>query len=262
MRAAFGCRFLSSSRVSLLLPRRSTATKRWNPAIIRHFRNSSPFTATTTTTSAAATAKSLFGTTASSSSFSPFHHRAPLRCGRSAWLRLFCLGSLTTALALVAPGVPLVLAQEPDHSRNNAPARTTGTAAAASAAPEESDGGDALEKCMLEASERDRKARSAIPEDLSLIRKLVRSSVLFVVDYIIEPIATGYRFITLVAIFAPVILAVPCVYLGGRLSDKSVERTGTLWWYGFLVRSLERAGPTFIKVCCCPSTIYNTFTLF
>ena len=125
------------------------------------------------------------------------------------------------------------------------------TAAAASAAPEEPDGGDTLEKRMLEASERDRKAQSTTPEDLSLFRKLVRSSVLFVVDYIIEPIATVYRFITLAAIFAPVMLSLPCVCLGERLSGKNAEREGILWWYGVLIKSLERAGPTFIKVCCC-----------
>jgi aarF domain-containing kinase len=49
-------------------------------------------------------------------------------------------------------------------------------------------------------------------------------------------------------IFVPVILSVPAIWFGRRHSDKDGERSGTLWWYGFLVRSMELAGPAFIKL--------------
>jgi aarF domain-containing kinase len=202
--------FTSSCR----LPTRNLLRRTWAPPI-RHIRCSAP---------------SLKTHLSNTSPFSPFQHRALLRDSSHTRLRILCLGSLTAALTLVI-AAPVVLAQEPKRDHN------------ASSPGEER----TLEERMLEESERERKGRS-VPEDLSLIQKVLRNSQLFLVDYIIEPFATGCRFITLLAIFAPVILTIPFVYLGSRLSDKSDERTGTLWWYGFLLRSLERAGPTFIKV--------------
>jgi aarF domain-containing kinase len=49
-------------------------------------------------------------------------------------------------------------------------------------------------------------------------------------------------------IFVPVILSVPVIWFGRRQTDKDGERSGTLWWYGFLVQSMELAGPAFIKL--------------
>ena len=72
--------------------------------------------------------------------------------------------------------------------------------------------------------------------------------VLFLDVYIWEPICTGFRFLHLVFIFVPVILTVPAIWLGPRQKDRDNERSGTLWWYWFLVNSMERAGPAFIKV--------------
>jgi aarF domain-containing kinase len=145
----------------------------------------------------------------------------------NAQLRALCLGTLTTA------ALALTVTQQ-------------GAEAEAEAPPGAAD--KTTEELMLAESERERRARSVPDEDCSLVRQLFRTTQLFVIDYIIEPLATGFRFVTLVAIFAPVILTVPLIYVGERVSSKSDERTGTLWWYGFLVASLERAGPTFIKV--------------
>jgi aarF domain-containing kinase len=65
--------------------------------------------------------------------------------------------------------------------------------------------------------------------------------------YIWEPLCTGVRFLHLVVIFVPVILAVPAIWFGARQPDHDNETSGTLWWYGFLVQAMEWAGPAFIK---------------
>lgn len=70
----------------------------------------------------------------------------------------------------------------------------------------------------------------------------------FVDTYIWEPMRTGIRFLHLVVIFVPVLVTVPVVWFGRRDKGRSDERTGTLWWYGFLVSSMERAGAAFIKL--------------
>lgn len=72
--------------------------------------------------------------------------------------------------------------------------------------------------------------------------------VLFLDVYIWEPICTGFRFVHLLLIFVPVIVTVPAIWIGRRHVDRDNERSGTLWWYDFLVKSMERAGPAFIKV--------------
>lgn len=82
----------------------------------------------------------------------------------------------------------------------------------------------------------------------------------FLQDYIIEPLGTTKRFIVLVLLFGPVILTMPMLLVGryregGRRRGRKVAkvdggtRWGAKWWYGFLVKQMERAGPTFIKVC-------------
>ena len=62
----------------------------------------------------------------------------------------------------------------------------------------------------------------------------------FVDTWIVEPIATGLRFLHLVFIFAPVIAAVPMMWFGQRIPDRDNERSGTLLWYRFLVWSMEQ----------------------
>lgn len=98
---------------------------------------------------------------------------------------------------------------------------------------------------MLEASRAE--LDDYVPEFLE-DRALLRKIYLFVDNWIVEPIATGFRFLHLVIIFVPVILTIPVIFIGARKKNRDNERSGTLWWYGFLVSSMERAGAAFIKV--------------
>lgn len=77
--------------------------------------------------------------------------------------------------------------------------------------------------------------------------------------YILEPISTFFRFLHLALLFGPVILTSPMLLVGSSNSSRGrspgqggspedVERWGAVWWHGFLVAQMERAGPTFIKV--------------
>jgi aarF domain-containing kinase len=75
--------------------------------------------------------------------------------------------------------------------------------------------------------------------------------------YIVEPLATIFRFFRLAWIFGPVILSAPMLMIGtpaasrrrriGVIVDEG-ERWGAVWWFGFLVRQMEKAGPTFVKL--------------
>jgi aarF domain-containing kinase len=111
---------------------------------------------------------------------------------------------------------------------------------------EEIDDGKTGEVHMLEASREE--LEKVIPTDVRGIRRVWRRFVFTLEQCIIEPLGTGFRFLHLLIIFVPVICTVPVIWLGGRQKDRDGERNGSLWWYGFLVRSMERAGPTFIKV--------------
>ncbi|KAK4687602.1 hypothetical protein P7C73_g2519, partial [Tremellales sp. Uapishka_1] len=74
--------------------------------------------------------------------------------------------------------------------------------------------------------------------------------------YILEPFLTTLRFLHLALLFGPVILTAPMLYIGspeirkkrGKPVAEEEETWGAVWWYGFLVRQMERAGPTFIKL--------------
>ena len=103
------------------------------------------------------------------------------------------------------------------------------------------------EERMLKASRAE--IQKSIPEDTHGLRRLFQAIALGVDSYVVEPICTGLRFLHLVVIFVPVIFTIPVIWLGTRAKDRDNERTGTLWWYSFLVSSMERAGPAFIKVC-------------
>ncbi|KAK6389259.1 hypothetical protein LTR65_006838 [Meristemomyces frigidus] len=87
-----------------------------------------------------------------------------------------------------------------------------------------------------------------VPEVLRGSRKWRKTIWRALDTYLIEPLATGFRFLHLVIIFVPVICTVPVMWIGARRPDRDNERTGTLWWYGFLVASMERAGAAFIKL--------------
>ena len=77
----------------------------------------------------------------------------------------------------------------------------------------------------------------------------VAHNIVYYLDvYLWEPVCTGLRFLQLVVIFAPVIVTVPAIWFGSRQKNRDNETSGTLWWYSFLVSSMERAGPAFIKL--------------
>ncbi|KAF9154201.1 hypothetical protein BG015_001575 [Linnemannia schmuckeri] len=67
-------------------------------------------------------------------------------------------------------------------------------------------------------------------------------------DYVVHPVLTIWRFGVLALIFLPLIITVPAVFIGKRNKELSDERSGTLWWYSLLVKHMELAGPTFIKL--------------
>lgn len=100
---------------------------------------------------------------------------------------------------------------------------------------------------MLEVS-RDEIRKAVSPHSRGL-KKLCQSLGVFWYDYIYDPIATSCRFLHLVVIFMPVIITFPVIWLGRSVGGQNGGRSGTLWWYRFLVKAMERAGPAFIKVC-------------
>ncbi|PSN67142.1 ABC1-domain-containing protein [Corynespora cassiicola Philippines] len=102
------------------------------------------------------------------------------------------------------------------------------------------------EQAMLEASRKELKEQ--VPKSLENSKKFRRGIYFFVDTYIVEPIFTGLRFLHLVVIFVPVLATIPTIWLGKRQKDRDNERSGTLWWYGYLVWSMERAGAAFIKL--------------
>jgi aarF domain-containing kinase len=111
---------------------------------------------------------------------------------------------------------------------------------------ESTDPEDTAEKRMLEFSREE--IRKTVNESDGPLRRLQQRVVIFLDLYIWEPICTGFRFLQLAAIFVPVLLTVPAIWVGKRLPERDNERSGTLWWYGFLVHAMEWAGPAFIKV--------------
>ncbi|OAA65660.1 ubiquinone biosynthesis protein [Niveomyces insectorum RCEF 264] len=99
---------------------------------------------------------------------------------------------------------------------------------------------------MLEASRAE--LAKTVPSDKRGLRRVVRQVVLLLDLYVWEPLCTGLRFLQLSFIFVPVIFAVPAAWVGRRNPHRDNERAGALWWYGLLVRAMERAGPAFIKL--------------
>ncbi|KAK5079902.1 hypothetical protein LTR70_005633 [Exophiala xenobiotica] len=87
-----------------------------------------------------------------------------------------------------------------------------------------------------------------VPEDAKGLDRMWKSIVYVFDQYVFEPLATTFRFFHLVIIFVPVIVAIPIVFIGPRSKERDNERAGVVWWYSFLVKSMERAGPAFIKL--------------
>lgn len=65
--------------------------------------------------------------------------------------------------------------------------------------------------------------------------------------WILEPILTIRRLTHILILFVPVVVTVPVVFFGEK-NIKESQTQGTLWWFDFLAKQMERAGPTFIKV--------------
>ena len=116
------------------------------------------------------------------------------------------------------------------------------------------DGDATWESRLLEASRHELEAARAdkARNEPNTLIKIMHRVVSFLDTYLWEPACTATRFLHLVFIFVPVIFAVPMIYVGRRWPDRDNERTGTLWWYAFLVQSMEWAGPAFIKACSPP----------
>lgn len=106
--------------------------------------------------------------------------------------------------------------------------------------------GKTTEMQMLEASREE--ISKKVPEDVHGFRRFYKTVIYTVDQYIYEPLATTFRFFHLVVIFIPVIITIPIALVGPRRKDKDNERATTLWWYAFLVKAMERAGPAFIKL--------------
>ncbi|KAF2761306.1 ABC1-domain-containing protein [Pseudovirgaria hyperparasitica] len=106
--------------------------------------------------------------------------------------------------------------------------------------------GQTGEELMLKASREELKKQ--VPKPLQNSKKYRRTIYYFVDYYIWEPICTAFRFLHLVVIFVPVIATIPAIWFGKRRKDRDNERSGTLFWYWFLVKSMERAGAAFIKL--------------
>lgn len=121
-------------------------------------------------------------------------------------------------------------------------------AAFLSIAEDEEDNGDGKthEQHMLEMSRKE--LAEQVPDRLKNSRKIRVRIWRFMDTWILEPLATGLRFLHLVIIFVPVIVTVPMIWIGARKEDRDNEKSGSLWWYGFLVSSMERAGAAFIKL--------------
>jgi hypothetical protein len=102
------------------------------------------------------------------------------------------------------------------------------------------------EKQMLIASRQE--LHQTVSADARGYTRLRQEICVFLYSYVYEPIATGFRFLHLTVIFLPVLVSVPVVWIGRRNPDRNNQRWGTLWWFDFLVKAMERAGPAFIKV--------------
>ncbi|RAH40063.1 ABC1 kinase family protein [Aspergillus brunneoviolaceus CBS 621.78] len=132
-------------------------------------------------------------------------------------------GCRRVLLAALAPGAFLKLAEEGNGER-----------------------GKTSEMQMLEVSRRE--IQKKVDEEARGLSRLWQTFVLYGYRFVYDPIATGFRFVHLLIIFLPVVFTAPILCLGGHGKNREAVPLGTIWWYKFLVRSMERAGPAFIKL--------------
>lgn len=105
------------------------------------------------------------------------------------------------------------------------------------------------EERLLEESEQEwQELHNEIDTQRGIFYRAWRTVAIPMRKWIFEPLATTFRFVHLILIFAPVLLSIPIIFLGQRQRDHDNERSGSLLWYQFLVHQMERAGPTFIKL--------------
>ncbi|KAI2628195.1 ABC1 family protein [Xylaria nigripes] len=124
---------------------------------------------------------------------------------------------------------------------------TLGTAAFVKLSEKDNGGTEqTAERRMLQASRTE--LEKTVDVNKSRLRRFPQEFLIFLDVYIWEPICTGFRLCHLIVIFVPVVLSVPAIWIGYRQFDHDNERSGTLWWYKFLVQSMEAAGPAFIKL--------------
>ncbi|KAJ8126077.1 hypothetical protein O1611_g7562 [Lasiodiplodia mahajangana] len=102
------------------------------------------------------------------------------------------------------------------------------------------------EELMLQASRAE--LAKTVDGDKAVVARWAQKIIIAWDVYIWEPLCTGVRLCQLVIIFVPVILSVPAIWIGHRQPKHNNERSGTLWWYNFLVWGMETAGPAFIKL--------------
>lgn len=105
------------------------------------------------------------------------------------------------------------------------------------------------EERLLEESEQEwQELHNEVDSQRGLLYRAWRTIAIPFRIWIIEPLATAFRFVHLIVIFAPVLLSIPMIFLGSRQKERDNERSGSLLWYQFLVHQMEWAGPTFIKL--------------
>ena len=92
---------------------------------------------------------------------------------------------------------------------------------------------------MLEVSREE--IRKKVDSNDQGLSRIVHQILLSIDLYVIEPLCTGFRFLQLVVIFVPVIATVPAIWIGRRNPDRDNERSGSLWWYAFLVQPTGQA---------------------
>ncbi|KHJ35357.1 putative abc1 family protein [Erysiphe necator] len=90
---------------------------------------------------------------------------------------------------------------------------------------------------MLAASRAE--IRDEVPKDVTGLQWLSQTTIASLDFYLWEPARIGFRFLYLVFIFVPVMFTSPILWCGSDAKE---------WWFRFLVRGMEKAGPTFIKL--------------
>ncbi|CAG8715920.1 35133_t:CDS:2, partial [Racocetra persica] len=85
-------------------------------------------------------------------------------------------------------------------------------------------------------------------ESSNIIKNWINHIIIFISENFVEPLLIVCRFTYLLILFLPLVIGSPVIFFGSRLPENGNERTGTILWYRMLVRQMESAGPTFIKL--------------